>query len=72
MAQTAYSELLKIEPNNVLVLNNLAFVLAERGQFEDAIQTVDTALSLIQADDALYGVITQTRSELAQRVEYSR
>jgi len=72
MAQTAYSELLKIEPNNVLVLNNMAFVLAELGQFEDAIQTVNTALSLMQPDDALYGVITQTRSELAQRVEYSR
>jgi tetratricopeptide (TPR) repeat protein len=64
MAQTAYSELLKLEPGNVVALNNLAFVLADRGQVEDAIQTVDAALSLTKPADALYEVITQTRAEI--------
>jgi Flp pilus assembly protein TadD len=64
MAQTAYSELLKLEPGNVAALNNLALVLADRGQVEDAIQTVDAALSLTKPADALYEMIIQTRSEI--------
>jgi len=64
MAQTAYSELLKIEPNNVVALNNLALVLADRGFVEDAVRSIDTALSRTKPDDALYGVVTQTRSEI--------
>ena len=64
MAQTAYSELLKLEPGNVVALNNLALVLADRGQVEDAIQTVDAALSLTKPTDALYEVIIETRSEI--------
>lgn len=66
LAQTAYTELLNVEPGNVIALNNLAFVLADRGQIEEAIQTVDAALSLTRPSDALYGLITQTRSEILQ------
>ncbi len=63
-AQIAYSELLIIEPGNVIALNNLALVLAAGGNDDDALETVDTALSLIEPEDALYGVVSQTRSEI--------
>ena len=66
IAQKAYTDLLDIDPHNVVALNNLAFVLADRGHIEDAIQTVDAALSLTKPVDALYEVITQTRSEILE------
>ncbi len=64
MAQMAYSELLKIEPDSAVALNNLALVLADRGHIEDAIQAIDAALSRTQPGDALHGVIVETRSEI--------
>lgn len=67
LAQIAYSELLHIEPGNVVALNNLALVLAASGNVDDAIETVDTALSLTEPADALHGVISQTRSEILEK-----
>lgn len=64
MAQTAYSEVLKIEPANLVALNNMALVLADRGYVEEAIRSIDTALSRTKPGDALHGVIAQTRSEI--------
>ena len=64
MAQTAYSEVLKIEPDNLVALNNLALVLADRGYVEDAIRSIETALSRARPGDPLHGVIAQTRSEI--------
>ena len=64
MAETAYSNLLSIEPNNVVALNNLSLVLVDHGRIDDAIQTIDVALSLTEFGGALYELITQTRSEI--------
>ena len=64
MAQTAYSEVLKIEPDSLVALNNMALVLADRGYVEDAIRSIDAALSRTKPGDALHGVIAQTRSEI--------
>ena len=63
-AETAYSNLLNIEPNNVVALNNLSLVLADRGRIDDAIETIDMALSLTGLDGAMHELITQTRSEI--------
>ena len=64
MAESAYSNLLNIEPNNVVALNNLSLVLVDRGRIDDAIQTIDVALSLTELGGALHELITQTRSEI--------
>ena len=64
MAESAYSNLLNIEPNNVVALNNLSLVLVDRGRIDDAIQTIDIALSLTELGGALHELITQTRSEI--------
>jgi tetratricopeptide (TPR) repeat protein len=65
-AETAYSELLEFQPNDVVALNNLALVLADRGSIDDAIQAIDKALSLTKPEDALYEVIAQTQSEILE------
>ncbi|MGI9260980.1 MAG: PA2778 family cysteine peptidase [Woeseiaceae bacterium] len=67
LAQIAFFELLRIEPANVVALNNLALVLAASGNFDDAIETVDTALSLTEPANALHTVISQTRSEILEK-----
>lgn len=66
LAQNAYTDLLDIDPHNVVALNNLAFVLADRGLIEDAVRMVDAALSRTEPADVLYEVITQTRSEILE------
>ena len=63
-AEQAYLAMIEKEPANVIALNNLAIVLAERGQRDKAIQTVDEALSLLRPMDSLHGVVSQTRAEI--------
>ena len=69
-AEDAYSELLNIEPDNVIVLNNLSMVLADNGRIDDAIQTIDRALSLTKHGDATHDLVSRTRTEL-QRLQIS-
>lgn len=64
MAEQAYADLLNIEPNNVVALNNLSLVLVDRGRIDDAIQTINVALSLTELGGAMHELITQTRSEI--------
>lgn len=69
-AEDAYYELLNIEPDNVVVLNNLSMVLADNGRIDDAIQVIDRALSLTDHGDATHELVSRTRAEL-QRLQIS-
>jgi len=68
LAHIAYSELLRIEPGNVVALNNLALVLAASGNVGDAMETVDKALSLTEPANALHNMISETRSEILEKM----
>ncbi len=69
-AEDAYYELLNIEPDNVVVLNNLSMVIADNGRIDDAIQVIDRALSLTDHGDATHELVSRTRAEL-QRLQIS-
>ncbi len=66
----AYTELLNFEPDNVVALNNLSMVLADNGRIDDAIRTINQALSLTENSGAKYEMVRQTRAEL-QRLRVS-
>ncbi len=67
-AGDAYVELLSIEPENVVALNNLSMVLADNGRIDDAIRTVNKALSLTKHGGATHELVSRTRDEL-QRLQ---
>ena len=69
-AGDAYDELLSIEPDNVIALNNLSMVLADDGHIDDAIRTINRALSLTEQSGATHELVSRTRDEL-QRLRIS-
>ncbi len=64
LAEQAYSKLLNIDADNVIALNNLSLVLADRGRIDDAIQTIDVALSLTKPGDPMQNLVSATRAEI--------
>ena len=63
-AERAYKQLLAIKPDHAVALNNLSQVQADRGCYEDASATLDTALSAAKSDPTMYKIIQKTRHEI--------
>lgn len=49
-AIASYRDVLRVQPDNVLALNNLAWLLGERGELQEAITMAERANSLLQGN----------------------
>jgi hypothetical protein len=67
LAEYAYRRLLALESNHPAGLNNLAQVLADRGCYDEAAETLDAALKAAQANKSMMEMIQNSRAELADR-----
>ena len=67
LAQRAYAAVLRVDPHDAIVLNNLAQVLHERGFHKEAAATIAVALSVIDVDSPEYELIHQTQLEISQQ-----
>jgi len=65
-AQQAYAAVLRVDPQNALILNNLAQVLHASGSNSEAAETIAVALSLVDVDSREYWLILQTQQEISQ------
>ena len=65
-AQQAYAAVLRVDPQNALILNNLAQVLHASGSNSEAAETIAVALSLADVDSREYWLILQTQQEISQ------
>jgi len=63
-AESAYKHILSMDSNHLIALNNLSQVQIDRGCFEDASATLDTALSAAKSDTTIYRTIQDTRREI--------
>lgn len=68
-AETALRKALGIEPKSVIVLNNLAQTLSDRGHYEEALNFADSAIAL---NGPLSPAARQTREEILQRLSRAR
>ena len=65
-AQRAFEDSVWADPNSVIAMNNLSQVYLERGQRDEAEATIHAALSMVDADDPLYGLLQQTAAAIAE------
>ena len=63
-AQRAYEASVRVDTNSVIAMNNLSQVYLERGHRNDAEATIHSALSMVDADDPLYGLLQQTAADI--------
>lgn len=64
LAESAYQQLLAMDPEHAVAMNNLAQVQSDRGCYEDASATADAALIAAPADTEMHALIQQTRQEI--------
>ena len=63
-AEHSYRQALRADPGHLAAHNNLAMLLAERGCYPAALDTLDHALEISRPDDALRGTLLETRREI--------
>jgi tetratricopeptide (TPR) repeat protein len=63
-AEAAYKRSLSIDSDNAVVLNNLSQVQADRGRYEEASATLDTALSAVEPNTALHKIIEESLQQI--------
>jgi hypothetical protein len=63
-AQNAYQKVLEIEPEHAIALNNLSQVYADLGCRDDAIETLDSALSAVDAGDLMHRYLSATMNDV--------
>lgn len=66
-AEDAYRQAARVDPGYLATWNNLAEVLAERGCFVAAINTLDSALDRAGSSNPLQSQLLQTRREILER-----
>lgn len=70
-AVAVYRALLDVDPGHVAARNNLAWVLAEQGRFEEARQEIAKALQL-NVDPTFNDELRDTESQILRRTEEAR
>jgi len=65
-ARTAYRRALDVAPMNIAALNNWSQVQAELGCRNEALAAIDTALASGSAETPPYGILLETRDEIAK------
>jgi tetratricopeptide (TPR) repeat protein len=71
-AREAYQKVLEIEPQHTIAMNNLSQVYGELGCRDDALKTIDSALTLVDAGDPIHRFLTTTKQEVKQSSPSSR
>jgi len=71
-ARSAYRKVLEIEPEHTIALNNLSQVYAEMGCRDDALETIHSALSAVNAGDPVHRYLTRTMHEVTKSSAVSR
>jgi tetratricopeptide (TPR) repeat protein len=66
-AEHAYRRAQRADPDYLPALNNLAMLLAERGCYPAALDTLEHALGVARPGDSLHGTLVETRREILQR-----
>ncbi len=66
-AESAYRRLLSVDSEHLIALNNLSQVQIDRGCFEDASATLDTALSAAKSDTTIFRTIQDMRREIESK-----
>lgn len=66
-AESSYRSLLAIDSGDAVALNNLSQVQADLGCFEEASITLDSALSTLESNTAMYKIIAASRQEVGSR-----
>lgn len=66
-AERAYNQLLTIESDHAVALNNLSQVQADKGCYEEAAATLDTALAAAESNTIMQESILKTRQEIGVR-----
>lgn len=67
-AEDAYGKLLALESHNLIGLNNLSQVQMEQGHLADASVTLEEALSVAEANTAIYAALQESRREIEMRI----
>jgi len=68
LAERAYAEVLRTDPHNAIILNNLAQVYFERGFRKKAEGAIVAALSVATVDSSEYRLALQTQQEISQQL----
>jgi hypothetical protein len=71
-ARSAYQKVLEIEPEHTIAMNNLSQVFADMGCRDDALRTINTALSAVDAGDPMHRHLSLTMEEVKQSKPASR
>lgn len=71
-ARSAYQKVLEIEPEHTIAMNNLSQVYAEMGCRDDALKTINMALSAVDAGDPLHRHLSLTAEQVKQSTPASR
>jgi len=66
-AERAYKRLLTIDSGHAAALNNLAQVQADRGCYEEAVATLDIALSAAEPNTATYNIVKTAHQKIESR-----
>lgn len=66
VARNAYLKALEISPGDAIALNNLSQVYVSLGCRDNALETINSALNAVTADDPLYTYLHQTLAEVKQ------
>jgi hypothetical protein len=59
--------LLAIDSEHAAALNNLAQVQADRGCYEEAVATLDIALSAAESNTAMYNIVKAAHQKIESR-----
>lgn len=62
-ARAAYQMTLQLRPKDAITLNNLSQVYTDMGCRDDALLTIESALSAVDDSDPVYGYLRQTQEE---------
>jgi tetratricopeptide (TPR) repeat protein len=68
-AESAYRQLLLLDPDHLIALNNLAETLAYRGCIGKAAETIDVAIDASDVTDPLFASLIATRDQIAAMSE---
>lgn len=63
-ARNAYQKVLEIDPQHAIALNNLSQVYADLGCRDDALKTIDSALSIVNTADPMFRYLRVTMDDV--------
>lgn len=71
-ARNAYQKVLELDPEHIIALNNLSQVYADLGCRDDALDTLNLALSIVDTDDPIHRYLSITMDDVSKSNSVSR